>query len=377
MSLPPENKKPRTKRNAGDVGMPQVDVVTVPEGGFAAELQSLLSATIKGKRRKKNPELRKSIKDALQISDTTLYFWQNPGKTPAGRENKMKPSADQVARLGLILADEHKLKRDDLVKKLLGLAGYDPSHPAPTSDTADALTGLHNQAKEIVKHVLPQKLPRSSSALSVGCFFSQRLLLELAAEWKEDERGGHIVFFWRWQGADVLKYFEGNALESFRKWIDDLIIPGSEAKTFVTVFLVLQGGDKFDEASQRTMIEALKPLGDRVVSRMTLYVDSRKNLSQQELFDAGILMSPIVTIPFVMVGYPTLYSACSSLTETEQNALQKVFNPIMWTTQVIQLDSSVVADFLNERRIRPLIPGVAVRLIDDDDKRWRKVGLNS
>lgn len=276
-------------------------------GEFAIRLKSILRPN----GRAKNPNLRKTIREALQISPSTLYYWQNPPKD-AAKSKTMKPARQQIIRLAMILADEENLNREELASELLKLGGYD-ANPKSTFKNDDGsrksrihqdLDDFYARGTTMLKHGLPKGLQEGSSAISMGCYLSQHLLDELSERWKSAKRGGHIIFFWRWQESRLLRYFQDHARKAMSEWLAGLIMPGCEHSTWVTVFLCLEGS-KFGPSQEHQFLGKLKDLGEKVFGRLTVYVDGEDAQKKREFFDLGVMINPTDTIPFMMVSYPT------------------------------------------------------------------------
>lgn len=342
--------------------------------------------------KRRNPKMRKLIRETLGISDTTLHFWLYPGTKPSGRKNSLRPSVTQVTQIAMLVADEEKKKRDDVIAEFKILAGFKTGNASTESSSStapvnlqkkdvdekktDLLLGLRDEAKKMISPLLPSSLPPSSAAVAMGCFYSQQLLDELTNEWKEDGRGGHVIFFWRWRKGGILRYLRGTSLESFKKYFEGLIDKSAAGKLQITIFLVLEG-DTLDASQQDRMVEALKKLGRKVCNQNTLtfYVEGTATPKRHELFEMGILVSRVKTIPFIMVDYPDLYSSFNTFSDAERLVMQNDFNPIMWSVHATILDPSIVPDYLNERRIEPVNTGEPLAILDDS--RWKKVLLLS
>lgn len=346
-----------------------------PDFEFAERLKNLLRPNGKAK----NPTLRTTIREALQISQSTLYYWQNPPKDPE-KNKTTKPTRPQIIRLAMILADEENLNREELVSEMLRLGGYeiDPELAA-TTDARNGRNRIHNdlddfyaKGKTMLKHGLPSGLQDGSSAISMGCYFSQHLLNELSERWKAAKRGGHIIFFWRWQESRILRYFHDYARKAMSEWLAGLIMPGCEQSTWVTVFLCLEGSE-LSPSQKLQFLGKLGDLGERIFERLTVYVDGEEALKmkKREFFDLGVMINPTDKIPFMMVSYPDLYQACIGLEQREKDALQAEFNPIQWTTNITLLGKDSFEDYRIEKQIEEPLPGSPIP--KPDEKRWRLI----
>lgn len=342
---------------------------------FSEAFRQILNPGGEGKG-SRNRALKTQIRNRLGVSDTTLYFWQNPGKSPPGRK-PMKPSAKQVVQLAMAIADQSKGEnRAGIVNHWLALAGYDPDKASETKveerdTTAAQLKRIFADAQRVVAQTILSEEQRERveiTPLVTASFFSQSVTSGLLQSWISSGEGGHAVAFWRWHNGSLLKRIQGVSLEAFQKLFALLSGGGVGAGIAVSIFIVMDDYE-LEAHEVNTLKEHFAAFGDH---KPEVYIESFAPGRPQHLGDVWLFMSPSRNYPFLITEYENVFNYLLTLPQAQQESVEQPYNPFSWAENSMLLDSSIIPRFLRDRRISPPQAGKALKFTEE--KRWTLLG---
>ena len=372
-------KEKRAKKSARSQ---PIDVLR-EDSAFADELRAVLNPVDKNGKVRRNPGLRKRIRQALSISDTTLYFWQNPSKAPHERK-PMMPSKEKVIQLAMEIASATPgAHRPAIISHWLELAGFSADYIAVTDDFAgrtveDQIKRHFVDSQRVVEKFLPGRIHAPDAVIATSCFYSQELIGQLVEHWKESGEGGHILIFWKWNTAALLKRMEGVPFEALSNLFTRLVSSPYQSKDIgsgvaISIFIMLEG-EEFDEHAQEQLVSHLKNLPDEVNKCLNLYVETFGKGRPQHIGDMWFFLSASVNLPLLLVDNDRLHMNLMSLPPSQQAYLQAPFNPFSWASHAIPLDRNIIPKFLSDRHINQPLPGQPISFRSKD--RWLDLTLD-
>ncbi|MBL9144122.1 MAG: hypothetical protein JNM99_10630 [Verrucomicrobiaceae bacterium] len=373
----------RRNHRAGKTGGAEVDSQTSKQRSpFAAALFQELHPHDEEGNPLRNTRLRRQIREALGISDTTLYLWQNPSKTPEGR-TPMKPDRDQLVKLGMVFAENKPLQsRTEIVNRWLELAGESPDSSGSGEETsskatADQLSAMYDEAQRLIDTVLFGKRHAGFAAIAVSSFFSQRLIEGQIGAWQQKGDGGHVMTFFRWQSGSLMKRFAAKPWQSLSELFTKLTggshrESGIGSGVLITIFIVVDD-ESLEEHEELKLREQFRTLPDEVKKSLVVYVEQPAINRPQHLADIWLFISPSLNIPIQIVDYDQVHAYLLTLPPQQQAVIQRDFNPFAWASCATILEASLIPRFLKHRHISPPIPGTRIEFMSND--RWKHLSI--
>ena len=359
--------------------------VEITNSVFPAELKGLLSFTEENGKKTRNTELRERIRDRLRISDTTLYVWQNPKKGPKGRA-QMLPSAEQTVQLAMAIADcSPGVNRTEIINRWLALAGYDPKHVAKGDSafgetTADELTRMfEDSARVISTTILSAAVGQAENArIMAACYFSQLVTVGLVNQWCAKAEGGHVLIFWRWNNANLLRRFKGESMKAMAGLFRKILVSEKDERiptgAFISIFVLIDGRP-LDKIEQQQLRLHLKPIHTEFPASIQLFTECYSaEIRPQHLGDVWIFDGPSLRLPFLFTDYDRIFQYLLTIPEIQLHNLAPEFNPFVWSSYSAILDESTISRFLSDRRILPPSPKTPVEFLSTES--WAEIDFS-